>query len=283
MSDLRRRALVVFTLGPLTLFLIYLGGWFYFLPFAALLAIALFEFTKLAERSGWRTPFLLLFPFVFAQWILPEPVLNMLLPELSISVEFLALALLIGLLAILGYVLWLYEKRPESNAPGSWMANVTALVLMGWLGSHFFRLRGLEIENAAAWTALAMLGTWIADSGAYVFGKSFGRHKLSPKLSPNKTIEGYLGGAIVGTIFTVVIAFFLDLFFLDLNIIQALALGLLVSIVSPAGDLGVSLLKRSVDVKDSGNLLPGHGGALDRIDSLVWSMALAYYLLLFTI
>ncbi len=278
MPDLLRRALVVFTLGPLTLFLIYLGGWFYFLPFAALLTIALFEFAKLAEKLGWRTPLWLLFPFALAQWILPEPVLTMLFPDLSITSDLLPLALLVSLLAMLGYALWLYEKRPEENAAGSWMASIGAIVLLGWLGSHFFRLRGLNIENAAAWTALAMLGTWIADSGAYVFGKGFGRHKLSPQLSPNKTIEGYVGGAIVGTILTVAIALFLDL-----PIAQALALGILVSVVSPAGDLGVSLLKRSVAVKDSGNLLPGHGGALDRIDSLVWSVAIAYYLLLFTV
>ena len=138
MSDLLRRALVVFTLGPLTLFLIYLGGWFYFLPFAALLTIALFEFTRLAEKLGGKTPLWLLFPFVLVQWILPEPVLKMLFPNPNISGETLSLALLVGLLAILGFVLWLYERRPESNAPGSWMASVAVLVLLGWLGSHFF-------------------------------------------------------------------------------------------------------------------------------------------------
>jgi phosphatidate cytidylyltransferase len=148
--------------------------------------------------------------------------------------------------------------------------------LLGWLGSHFFRLRGLDVEQVAAWTALAMLGTWIADSGAYVFGKSLGKHKLSPRLSPNKTVEGYVGGIIAGTLFTLLIAALLDL-----NLVIALVLGLLVSVVSPAGDLGISLLKRSVGVKDSGNLLPGHGGALDRIDSLIWSVAFAYYLILF--
>jgi phosphatidate cytidylyltransferase len=157
------------------------------------------------------------------------------------------------------------------------MAAIGGIILLGWLGSHFFRLRGLDIDQAAAWTALAMLGTWIADSGAYVFGKSLGRHKLSPRLSPNKTVEGYLGGIVVGTISTVLLAVLLDL-----SVTVALALGLLVSVVSPAGDLGVSMLKRSAGVKDSGNLLPGHGGAYDRIDTLVWSVALAYYLILFT-
>jgi len=85
-----------------------------------------------------------------------------------------------------------------------------------------------------------------------------------------------VGGIIAGTSLTVLIAYFLDL-----PLIVALILGLLVSIVSPAGDLGISLLKRTVGVKDSGNLLPGHGGALDRIDSLVWSVAMAYFLVLF--
>ena len=130
---------------------------------------------------------------------------------------------------------------------------------------------------AAQWTALAMVGTWIADSGAYVFGKTLGKHKLAPALSPNKTVEGYVGGVIAGTLLTVAIGYFLDL-----PLAVTVVLGLLVSVVSPAGDLGVSMLKRSVGVKDSGNLLPGHGGALDRIDSLIWSVALAYFLVLYT-
>ena len=217
MPNLLRRALVVITLGPLTLFLIYQGGWWYFLPFAALLTIATIEFSQLTRKLGWKTPLWLLLPIV------------------------------------------------------------GGVMLLGWLGSHFFKLRGLEIDKAAEWTALAMLGTWIADSSAYVFGKTLGRHKLSPRLSPNKTIEGYVGGVVAGTAITVLIAYFLKL-----SLPVAVILGLLVSIVSPAGDLGVSLLKRSVGVKDSGNLLPGHGGALDRIDSLVWSVAMAYYLVLCT-
>jgi phosphatidate cytidylyltransferase len=273
---LLRRALVVFTLGPLTLLLIYLGGWFYFLPFAALLAIATYEFTRLVDKMGWRSPLWLLLPITFALWIAPEDVQTMLFGEPLTDFDLVSPLLLIGLLAAMIYALWLFERRQGENAPGSWMATVGAILLLGWLGSYFFRLRGLG-ESAAQWTMLAMLGTWIADSGAYVFGKSLGKHKLAPRLSPNKTVEGYVGGILAGTFFTALIAYFMDL-----PLAVAVALGLLVSVVSPAGDLGVSMLKRSVDVKDSGNLLPGHGGALDRIDSLIWSMALAYFLVFFT-
>ncbi len=273
---LLKRALVVFTLGPLTLLLIYLGGWFYFLPFSALLIIAAVEYSQIVGKLGWKSPLWLLIPAAFFQWFLPLDVQAQLFGEGGIQVNLLGVALIISLLAAMGYALWLYERRPEENAPAAWFATIVGIILIGWLGSHFFRLRAVP-EMAAAWTALAMLGTWIADSGAYVFGKSLGRHKLSPRLSPNKTVEGYVGGIAAGTFFTVLIAYFLNL-----ELVIALVLGLLVSIVSPAGDLGISMLKRSVGLKDSGKILPGHGGALDRIDSLIWSVAMAYYLLLFT-
>lgn len=275
MQDLPRRALVAVTLGPLTIFIIYLGGWFYFIPIAALLGIALFEFTQLMSGLGWRVSFILLIPLVFAQWILPVPVFSMLFPSVQISEQLVSVAFLASLLVILAFYLLLFEKQPEVDVPGSWMAGIAALVLIGWLGSHFFRLRGVDNVQAAAWTALAMIGTWIADSGAYVFGKSFGRHKLSPRLSPNKTIEGYIGGIIAGILITGLIGYFLKM-----PLVYTLILGVLISAVSPLGDLGISLLKRSVGVKDSGSLLPGHGGALDRIDSLLWSVAMAYYFVL---
>jgi len=154
-------------------------------------------------------------------------------------------------------------------------------MLMGWLGSYFFRLRGQELRMDWEWTMLAMLGTWIADSAAYVVGKFLagnvlGKHSLSPRLSPNKTIEGYGGGIVLGTAFTVLLAYFLQL-----PLAPALILGLLISIVSPLGDLGISLLKRESGVKDSSTLFGSHGGALDRVDSLIWSMAMAYYVVAF--
>lgn len=271
---LLRRAAVVFTLGPLTLFLIHRGGWFYFVPVAFLLGVATYEFTQLVNKLGWHTPLWLLLPVSLLLWLTPQEVQTMLVGSPISEHDLVSVVLLLGLMAAMAHSLWLYEREREEMAAVSWLATVGGMLFLGWLGSFFFRLRGLG-EMAAQWTALAMLGTWIADSGAYVFGKTLGRHKLAPRLSPNKTVEGYLGGIFAGTLFTVVIAYFMKL---PLPI--AVVLGLLVSVVSPAGDLGVSLLKRSVGVKDSGTLLPGHGGAMDRIDSLIWSVALAYFLVL---
>ncbi|MCI0576401.1 MAG: phosphatidate cytidylyltransferase [Chloroflexi bacterium] len=272
---LLQRALVTFTLGPLVLFLIYLGGWFYFLPLAALLIIATIEYSQLAKKMGWQTPLWLLLPVVVVQWLLPPQVQEALLASQQLPEAWVAMALVAGFIAVTIYALWLYEIKKRDLAAADWLATVTGLFFLGWISSHFFRLRGLE-EMAAQWTATAMVGTWVADSAAYVVGKTMGRHKLSPRLSPNKTIEGYVGGVVVGTVVTVGLAVYLEL-----SLAAGIVLGLLVSAISPAGDLGISLLKRTAGVKDSGNLLPGHGGALDRIDSLVWSVTMAYYLALF--
>ena len=135
-------------------------------------------------------------------------------------------------------------------------------------------LRGAN-EAAASWTILTMVGTWVADSAAYVFGTRYGKHKMAPRLSPNKSWEGYFSGVVVGTAITVLLAYFLNL-----ALPVALIIGLLTSVVSPAGDLAISLLKRESGVKDSGKMLPGHGGALDRIDSLLWSVTMAYYVVI---
>ena len=121
----------------------------------------------------------------------------------------------------------------------------------------------------------------MADSAAYVVGKFLagnvlGKHHLSPRLSPNKTVEGYVGGIVLGTALTILLAYFLQL-----PLVEALILGLLISFISPLGDLGISLLKREAGVKDSGTIFGGHGGALDRVDSLIWSVAMAYYVVAF--
>ena len=265
-----QRAFISFTLGPLVLYLIYLGGFFYFVPLAIILLLASLEYSQIINKIGWQTSPMLLLPIVSIQWVLAQWPNQTLFGPL----------LLLSLLLITAYALWQYEMKSSQTVPANWFAMLVGLVLFGWVCSHFFRLRALP-DMAWQWTMLAMLGTWIADSGAYVVGRFlagriiFGRHALAPRLSPNKTVEGYIGGIVLGTIFSILIGSWLEI-----ALLPSLLLGLLVSTIGTVGDLGISLLKREAGVKDSGSLFPGHGGALDRIDSLMWTVSIAYYLAL---
>lgn len=263
-----QRALITLTLGPIALYLIYLGGFFYFVPLAIILLLASLEYSQIVHKIGWQVPPLLLLPVVIMQWVLAQWLDQALFGPI----------LMLSLMIITAVSLWQYEMKSSQTVPANWFASVAGLILFGWLCSHFFRLRALP-DMAWQWTMLAMLGTWIADSGAYLVGRFatgkfiFGKHALSPRLSPNKTVEGFVGGIVLGTSFTIFIGSLLGIAFLP-----SLLLGLLVSVIGTVGDLSISLLKREAGVKDSGTLFPGHGGALDRIDSLMWTVTIAYYL-----
>jgi phosphatidate cytidylyltransferase len=266
----RERFLVTTIIGSLGLYLIYLGSWFYFIPTAGFLVLATIEFSKLTHKLDWRVPTWLLLPVAAAFWLLTVP--KLVGWDLDLAVYSPQL-LVVGMLASMTFGLWLYEKRPQEKALGSWFALVVGVMLLGWLGSHFFRLRTID-QMAAEWTGLTLLTSWSADSAAYMVGRSIGRHKFSPRLSPKKTVEGYIGGIVFGTLITAIAASIIGM-----DIIQVIIFSLVINIVTPAGDLGMSLLKREAAVKDSGTFLPGHGGALDRLDTIVWSVTIAFYLI----
>lgn len=115
------------------------------------------------------------------------------------------------------------------------------------------------------WILLALLATWGADTGAYFVGRALGRHKLAPKISPNKTVEGAIGGLLVGTLAVALVGGL----GLGIPLYWTIPLGIVLSIGSILGDLFESWVKRRFGIKDSGNLIPGHGGLLDRIDSFL--------------
>jgi phosphatidate cytidylyltransferase len=263
-SSFMKRAATTFTVGPLALFLIYLGGYFYFVPLLLIISLATYEYATLLRAIRIRVPLWLLLPSVWLQLIAGQ------WPELQLSPPL----MVVSLLAVMAYALWSYEKQRTDSAPAEWVATMAGILLLGWVAGHFFRLRqiGGPDLDAVKWTTLALVSTWFADSAAYLIGSWRGKHKLARRLSPNKTIEGYVAGIVLGTGTTLVLGQLLGLPWT-----LVLLVGMLISVVSPAGDLGISLFKREAGVKDSGNMLPGHGGALDRVDSLIWSVTMAYY------
>lgn len=146
----------------------------------------------------------------------------------------------------------------------------------------FFILHLVFIKNMEAGTALIfipLLGAWMPDTFAYFSGMLFGKHKLIPKISPNKTIEGAVGGVIGCVLMFFVYGFIVKSLGYSVAFLPLFILSVIASVVSQFGDLSASLLKRQFGVKDFGNLIPGHGGMLDRIDSLIFIAPLCYYFL----
>jgi phosphatidate cytidylyltransferase len=129
-----------------------------------------------------------------------------------------------------------------------------------------------QLADGLAWIGLALLSTWLADTMAYFVGRAIGRHKLWPRHSPKKTWEGLFGGIAGGLIGAAIVVPFSSL-----GWGTALIAGAIVPIVALFGDLSISMMKRHVGVKDSSNLFPGHGGFLDRSDSLLFVSVVIYY------
>ena len=130
------------------------------------------------------------------------------------------------------------------------------------------------------WILLLTLITAASDTGAYFAGTAFGRHKLCPAISPGKTIEGFVGGLASALLVTLLSG---PLLFANINLSKLAVLSLLLSVFVVAGDLTESIFKRSNQVKDSGSILPGHGGILDRVDSILAAAPVLYYIVAFGI
>lgn len=172
----------------------------------------------------------------------------------------------------------------ERGAPGAgtdFALTVGGLVYLGWMGSYFVIVRALP---EGLWWAVILFGSiWLADSGAYIVGRWLGRHPLAPRLSPKKTWEGFGGGILGGGLGGALIAAAAGLNAGPHSLVgwpAGLLLGALVGLVGPLGDLGISMFKRQAGLKDSGQLLAGHGGVLDRVDSWFIAIPFGYYGLL---
>ncbi len=178
------------------------------------------------------------------------------------------------------YLLW----RSRREAFTSWVWTIAGILYLGWLLSHFVALRGLDAGDAGRnWVFFALFTTFASDTTAFFIGRVLGRHHLAPHISPGKTWEGAIAGvcgAIIVSLFFILPKLFTlpnPLYLQDFACWQAILLGVSVSIFGQLGDLIESLLKRNMGVKDSSQLIPGHGGFLDRIDSVVFAGVVVYY------
>ena len=177
--------------------------------------------------------------------------------------------------AVILPLFWLLLHPQNEGAFIGWAWTIAGILYVGWFLSYFVALRGLD--NGREWVFLALFATFASDTAAFFIGRALGKHLLAPHISPGKTWEGSIAGIFGSIIISLALV---TLFDLPLNYGWTILLGLLISVLGQLGDLVESLLKRNMKVKDSGRVLPGHGGFLDRMDSIVFAGIVVYYFVL---
>lgn len=246
---------------PLVLVINYLGGWPFALTLTVAAAAATFEFYRMAAKAGHNPLMAAGIPTAAVVAALP-----VFLPRLQTTSTW------IGLIVFFLGATGAYYLSPGAYRGGfvNWVLTLAGVVYVGLLLGHLGLLR--ELRHGAWWVLYVLVATWAYDTGAFLAGSFFGRRPFMQHVSPSKTWEGVIGGLVFSTV-----AGLLGAFTLGLAVWQAMGLGLAIGIVAQLGDLLESMMKRQTGVKDSGGIVPGHGGLLDRIDSLLLTGALTYY------
>ena len=268
----RQRFLVALILLPIGIYLTVLGGFPFFLMMFTFLGLAAWEYVRLFRSGGFRASAVLAVAGValvsFSRFAGP-------------AAPFAFDSAILSAFVIAAMVWHLVDYERGAPFSGTDFAiTVSAGVYLGFLGSYLIVLR--ELPDGLWWFLSVLPTVWFADSGAYFIGKWLGETPFSPRLSPKKTWEGYFGGVLFGLGGGALMPWLLG----------GLAggpiaptpgfgamLGLVLAVVLPLADLGQSMIKRQVGIKDSSRLLPGHGGIFDRIDTWIWAGVIGYYLI----
>jgi len=266
MADtIRKRIVVILLVIPGLLAMIVLGGYWFTLLVTVIMLIGLFEWRNILSQLGTR---ILVIPLLLAVCLQ--------------SLSFTRFKILDQgeILLLLGLTLALVEmfrnnKTHILNISGT----LFGFIWLGWFIGSMVLLRNYEAGgyNVGYQLTMAMFVTvWITDSAAYLMGKNFGKRKIMPSVSPNKTWMGCVSGVIAAIITMLVFYYASGILHNFLNIADTIALALIFGIVGQAGDFAESLLKREAKIKDTGSFLMGHGGVLDRFDSLAFTAPLTY-------
>jgi len=248
---------------PIVLASVYFGGLWYALFLLLVLNMGAYEYNKLLRNKGYNSPAAFSFLGV-----------SLFIITLYFGRHDFIYPLIMALFFFL-FISALFRMDKISIADSAF--SLWGIIYIGGMGGYLFLLRMLP--DGAIYTYLMLAGVWIHDSMAYFIGAKWGFRKFAPQISPNKSVEGSLAG-ILGTVSILFSASILFPDFIPLRPGQAIIFALGVSVFAQLGDLIESALKRQLKVKDSGAIIPGHGGILDRFDSLLLTAPFVYYFFL---
>jgi len=277
-GELARRVAVAALGIPFAVLLIYLGGWPLGLVLALLAALGAAELCDLARACGGR-PFTGMAAAVAAGLV----VFSVNRPHWAAAAPWVAGTVVVAALLSAAGAVWL--RGPGGRPVAASGVTLQAGVLIGAGFASALLLRNLDPVSAgvASWRGASFVAypltiTWTGDTAAYFFGTRWGRRRLLPSVSPKKSVEGAIAGlagsVVAGVVFNALV---FDLWFgLSIGAVAAGVGGALIGAVGQVGDLAESVMKREAGVKDSGRLFPGHGGVLDRFDSLLYALPVAW-------
>lgn len=271
-SAFRKRTIISLIGVPIVAALVWLGT-----PWLTMFAVvwgvlAANEFYVIVGRSKGLAP-LTYFGLIWVALFIISPHQPVFPPWLSVffNIPFLLVtAVILPLVILLG-------RSGKENAFANWTWTVGGILYIGFLMRYFIELR--EVDSGMGWVFLAILCTFASDICAYLSGRAFGRRKMAPYISPNKTWEGAAGGVLGAVVVSIAVVKLLGIAINGepLGYGYAVVLGILISAIGQAGDMVKSLFKRNMMVKDSGQAIPGHGGFLDRMDSMAFAGVGVYY------
>ena len=244
---------------PLIVLLVWTGDRWFTAAVAAILLVATLEFQS--ARGAWLRPLALIAAAFSAA----------LAGAAHAGGEWMSW-FLIG--AIVVPLVWVTLFSETTEALPDWLWAVGGVLYLGWLGSHLVLLR--DLGDGRDWVYLAVFSTFACDTSAYFVGRAIGRHHLAPAISPGKTVEGGVAGLVFGAAAVILLNYFLGL---RKEAALIIPLALLLPLAAQIGDLAESKLKRSMEVKDASRLVPGHGGLMDRLDSVLLTTIVVYYYL----
>ena len=255
---------------PILVAVIFAGGFWFSGLVLLLAAIGTLELTDLLDKIGFRAPKSILVICVSVIIVLVHFV------TMKEYEDFHLLAFIIAIAAI--FLVWQVERFKYRTSIIDWLITFLMVIVFGGVLAYAILLRNLENGVYLAYWMITVV--IISDTSAFFVGRKLGKHKLAPKISPMKTIEGAIGGILGAVITSVIINYIftnLKMFDTNISVFVFVIGGVLIACISIVGDLTESKLKRMAGVKDSGTIFPGHGGVLDRLDSIIFNLPVIYY------
>jgi phosphatidate cytidylyltransferase len=258
---LRKRVLSAIIGVPLILFVLYMKGLYLYFFVAALSIVGIYEYYRAMRNININT--------------------NAMFGYISVIIYYLMFLMPITfdrpgfIVAFSVMVLFTIEIITQKHNISEISITLLGIVYIPFLFSHLLFIENMKYGSIILW--LPFLTAWFTDTSAYFTGVTIGKHKIFPTISPKKTLEGYIGGIIGSGLLTTIFGIIVSRYDNSIGLTNYIVIGLICAIASELGDLASSYIKRQTGIKDFGNLIPGHGGILDRFDSILFTAPVVFY------